>query len=297
MARENKLKKGSLGTGFMIGIAVIYLLFGLAMLFVPQFQERYIIYIAGLIFLICGVIMIVKYFLAASYNDLGNYGFSGGVLCILLGICLLVRTQQIAGYLPLFLGVCILLTAVIKLQNAVDLKSLRNRAWLLFLIIALAFLAAAILVILNPDGKVLQHREVLYYILIADGAVSIISPIYLMFAIRAGKRAKQTDRKENGKGTGSVESEKHTAEEAGDKEKAEISEQKEEAKKHSDTASNGKAWKKSEKKHASEKEDDWYYDEEDPVPPVAEEHTDAKEEDTIDHISEEILGFFEDEDK
>ena len=86
MARENKLKKASLGTGFMIGIAVIYLLFGLAMLFVPQFQERYIIYIAGLIFLICGVIMIVKYFMAASYNDLGNYGFSGGVLCILLGI-------------------------------------------------------------------------------------------------------------------------------------------------------------------------------------------------------------------
>lgn len=215
MARENKLKKASLGTGFMIGIAVIYLLFGLAMLFVPQFQERYIIYIAGLIFLICGVIMIVKYFMAASYNDLGNYGFSGGVLCILLGICLLVRTQQIAGYLPLFLGVCILLTAVIKLQNAVDLKSLRNGAWLLFLIIALAFLAAAILVILNPDGKVLQHREVLYYILIADGTVSIISPIYLMFAIRAGKRAKHSNRRENGKETDSVETEKYITEESG----------------------------------------------------------------------------------
>lgn len=299
MARENKLKKASLGTGFMIGIAVIYLLFGLAMLFVPQFQERYIIYIAGLIFLICGVIMIVKYFMAASYNDMGNYGFSGGVLCILLGICLLVRTQQIAGYLPLFLGVCILLTAVIKLQNAVDLKSLRNGAWLLFLIIALAFLAAAILVILNPDGKVLQHREVLYYILIADGAVSIISPIYLMFAIRAGKRAKHSERKENGKeiGTDSVETEKYTSEESGDKEKAEVSEEKKEAKKHTDATSKGKTWKKSAKKHASEKEDDWYYDEEDPAPSVTEKHADEKEKDTINNISEEILGFFEDEDK
>lgn len=48
-------------------------------------------------------------------------------------------------------------------------------------------------------------------------------------------------------------------------------------------------------KHASEKEDDWYYDEEDSVPSVTEKHTDEK--DTIDHISEEILGFFEDEDK
>lgn len=297
MAREHKLKKASLGTGFMIGIAVIYLLFGLAMLFVPQFQERYIIYIAGLLFLICGVIMIVKYFMAASYNDLGNYGFSGGVLCILLGICLLVRTQQIAGYLPLFLGVCILLTAVIKLQNAVDLKSIRNGAWFLFLIIALAFLTAAILVILNPDGKVLQHREVLYYILIADGVVSIISPIYLVFAIRAGKRAKHSNRKENGKEAGSVEIEKHTTEESGDQNNADASELIKETKKHANTTSKGKSWKKSAKKHASEKEDDWYYDEEDPIPSVAEKNTDAKEKDTIDHISEEILGFFKDEDK
>ena len=45
------------------------------------------------------------------------------------------------------------------------------------------------------------------------------------------------------------------------------------------------------------KEDDWYYDEEDPIPSVAEKNTDAKEKDTIDHISEEILGFFKDEDK
>ena len=39
----------------------------------------------------------------------------------------------------------------------------------------------------------------------------------------------------------------------------------------------------------------WYYDEEESVPSVTEKHTDEK--DTIDHISEEILGFFEDEDK
>ena len=79
------------------------------------------------------------------------------------------------------------------------------------------------------------------------------------------------------------------------KEKAEVFEQKKEEKKHTDTVSKGKIWKKSAKKHASEKEDDWYYDEEDSVPSVTEKHTDEK--DTIDHISEEILGFFEDEDK
>ena len=143
----------------------------------------------------------------------------------------------------------------------------------------------------------MQHREVLYYILIADGVVSIISPIYLVFAIRAGKRAKHSNRKENGKEAGFVEIEKHTTEESGDQNNADASELIKETKKHANTTSKGKSWKKSAKKHASEKEDDWYYDEEDPIPSVAEKNTDAKEKDTIDHISEEILGFFKDEDK
>ena len=137
----------------IIGIAIIYILFGLAIEFVPQFKEIYIIYIAGAIFVVFGIIMIVKYFLTGSYRDIGKYGFSAGVLCVLIGVMLLVRTSEIAAYFSLFLGICILLTAVIKLQNAVDLKSIHNAGWFIFLLIALAFLAVAILVILNPGEE------------------------------------------------------------------------------------------------------------------------------------------------
>lgn len=278
----------------MIGIAVVYLLFGLAMLFVPQFQEKYIIYIAGLIFLICGVIMIVKYFMAASYNDLGNYGFSGGVLCILLGICQLVRTQQIAGYLPIFLGVCILLTAVIKLQNAVDLKSLHNGGWPVFLIIALAFLAAAVLVILNPDGKILQHREVLYYILIADGAISIISPIYLIFAIRSGRKVKHVRRKD----VDDVILEDHTSETAENRTEKEKTQKKEDGKEDAKVLSGEKAGKKWRKKNPSEESKEETVDPAEHAEESEQEKqtADSKEE-TIDHISKEILSFFDDEDE
>ena len=144
------------------------------MLFVPPSFRNYI-YIAGLIFPDLWCDHDRKIFYGSKlYNDPGNYGFSGGVLCILLGICLLVRTQQIAGYLPLFLGVCILLTAVIKLQNVMDLKPPGMEPWLLFQSLP-GVSGSNNFSHLNPDGKVLQQRGVLYYILIADGTVSIIS--------------------------------------------------------------------------------------------------------------------------
>ena len=138
--------------------------------------------------MVFGIVMIVKYFLTGSYRDIGKYGFSAGVLCVLIGVLMLVRTNEIAVYFSLFLGICILLTAIIKLQNAVDLKSMHNKGWFVFLLIALVFLAAAILIVLNPGGKVSQYKDVVYYILIADGVISIISPIYLIFAIRTSRK-------------------------------------------------------------------------------------------------------------
>lgn len=192
MSKEKKAKGIGIGTGMIIGIALVYILVGLAMVFVPQFKETYIIYIAGAIFVIFGIILIVKYFLTGSYRDLGKYGFSAGVLCVLIGACMLVRTQQIAVYFSLFLGICILLTAVIKLQNAVDLKSMHNKGWFVFLLIALAFLTVAVLIVLNPGGKMTQYKEVVYYILITDGVIDIISPVYLVFAIRASRRMELT---------------------------------------------------------------------------------------------------------
>ena len=188
MSKEKKQNGIGIGTGMILGIAIIYILFGLAMIFVPQFKEIYIIYIAGAIFVVFGIVMIVKYFLTGSYRDIGKYGFSAGVLCVLIGILMLVRTNQIAVYFSLFLGICILLTAIIKLQNAVDLKSMHNKGWFVFLLIALVFLVAAILIILNPGGKVSQYKDVVYYILIADGVINIISPIYLIFAIRTSRK-------------------------------------------------------------------------------------------------------------
>lgn len=196
MLKGNGKKSVGIGTGFVIGISVIYILFGLAMLFVPQFKEVYIIYIAGAILVIYGIILIVKYFMTGSYRDIGKYGFSIGVLSILVGVCMFVRSDQISPYFSLFLGACILLTSVIKLQNAVDLKSIGNRAWFVFLIIAIVFLAASIAIVLDPMGKVSAHAEYIYYILTADGAVNIISTAFLAIAIRtSGKKASREPKK------------------------------------------------------------------------------------------------------
>lgn len=185
MSHKSESKGIGTGTGLVIGIAVIYILLGLAMLLIPNFHTTYIIYAAGVILLVYGIILIVKYFLSGSYNDLGKYGFSGGVLSVLIGICMLIRASEVAAYFPLFLGICILLTAIIKLQTAVDLKSLGSQSWLVFLIIALIFLAAALIIVLDPLQKNATETAYIYYILVADGIVNLFCTLYLAIAIKS----------------------------------------------------------------------------------------------------------------
>lgn len=182
--RSSKEKKSGIGSGSVIAISIIYILLGLAMLFVPKIKEVYIVYVICAALIVVGIMLIVRYFMNSSFKDIQEFGFSGGVLAIVAGFCVMVRSASVAQAFGLFLGICILLTAILKLQNAVDLNSMENRSWLIFLIIALAFMVAAVWIILDPFNWNQKSFDYIYYILVADGAVGLFSTIYMTFAIR-----------------------------------------------------------------------------------------------------------------
>lgn len=181
--KENAKKQG-IGTGVIAGISVVYLILGLAMLFVPAIQEVYIVYMLCAVLIAFGILTIVRYFTGGHFLDTGEYSFSGGVLAVIAGFCILIRSAQVAESFGLFLGICVLLTAVVKLQNAVDLNAMKNRSWLVFLILALVFLVLSVLVILDLFSWREKQMDVIYVILAADGAVGLFSMIYMMIASR-----------------------------------------------------------------------------------------------------------------
>ena len=181
--KENEKKQG-IGTGVIAGISVVYLILGLAMLFVPAIREVYIVYMLCAVLIAFGILTIVRYFTGGHFLDTGQYSFSGGVLAVIAGFCILVRSAQVAESFGLFLGICVLLTAVVKLQNAVDLNAMKNRSWPVFLILALVFLVLSVLVILDLFSWREKQMDVIYVILAADGAVGLFSMIYMMIASR-----------------------------------------------------------------------------------------------------------------
>ena len=186
-------------TGYVIAAECIFLLIGAVLLFVPQIEIIHICYGLSGVLVFVGIIQIVHYFLAESYRNMNEYGFAIGVLGVILGMCALVRVQAIANSFLLVLGIFLLLTAIIKLQYAMDLKSMKDPVWVVAIILTALLIAGAVCVIINPFTDPELHKLVTYYLLLVDGVVGIISNIYLFIRVKlyARKERKLKEQGEN----------------------------------------------------------------------------------------------------
>lgn len=185
------VKDRGLGLGGVFAVSVIFIALGLLLLFVPQIKPVYIAYVLSIAFVVVGIIWIVQYFLTESYRNINRYGFSAGTLFVILGICAMLKAEVISGYFLLCMGILILVMGVVKLQNALDLKALKDSTWKAVLGLALAVIICAVIVIMNPFRKTEDLARFTYIIMVADGIFSIISMLCL--AIRLKKYEKNKD--------------------------------------------------------------------------------------------------------
>lgn len=175
---------GGSGTVLVYAIAVLYVVLGLAFLWIEQLQAMHLCYLFAICLILIGVIKIAEYFIRESYQNSAQYGFSMGVIAIILGICVIVRVQQFVSVFHIFLGIGILLTAVIKLQHALDLRALKDGGYLWVLVVAVVMILAASVVLFDPFPDEETKNQVTYIIMVADGLLTVVSTTYLLVRIR-----------------------------------------------------------------------------------------------------------------
>lgn len=178
-------KKNVFNTVVVALIAAVFMLVSVLILFVPQIEIKDICYFCCGAVLVLGIYMIVRYFLTEGYRRLSEYGFSEGVLFVLLGSCGLVSADAIASSFLTVLGLALLLSGVIKLQYALDLKFMEDKAWLGFFIVTIVFLVCSVVSVLKPFSNKTFYEKYTCYVLLIDGIVTIVNICYLRFRIKA----------------------------------------------------------------------------------------------------------------
>ena len=169
----------------IIFTSIIMILLGLVLIMCQQVKMIYFCYGAGGCLLLWGIWLISRYFLRREFRQTTNYGFSFGVLLVILGAVSLIRSKEIAASIPNYMGLMVLAMGVVMLQNTVQLKNLEGKTWVLSLIFSMSACFASVMILLDLWKVMSRWPVALYATLIATGACSLLSLIFV--AIRTSK--------------------------------------------------------------------------------------------------------------
>lgn len=190
---KQKVKRSSSGSVWMILFSIIFAVLGVLLIMIPQITTLTLCYFFCAALAAFGIFLIVRYFLTESFRSLNQYGFSTGVLFVIISMCALVKADVVSGYFLIWLGVFVVISAVLLLQDCLDLIVMKDKSWPLWLIIAAAFAVCGILILLNPFTKESDYHLFTYYVMTADGAFCLIATIYLYFRIRAYEKREEKE--------------------------------------------------------------------------------------------------------
>lgn len=158
-----------------IATAILYLVCGIIMLFFPATIINVGCYLVGIMFLFIGVSGVVMYIKTELKTSFTNVTLIMSIIFGAFGVYIFINPASFAKFIPLVIGVFLLVDAISKLSVAFDLKNYDYSNWWSMLIVAFIILACGILLVFNPFEALEMSVRVMGIILIVDSLSNIFT--------------------------------------------------------------------------------------------------------------------------
>ena len=163
--------------GSSIVAGLVELLIGILLFVDPVGFTSGILMAVGVILFLGGVICLIHYFNTEPLQAALEQNFSRGLVMILLGGFLALRTQQAIAFFPLLThlyGIAILVIGVVKLQQGIDLLRIKARYWFLAGGNALLAIVFAAIILSNPFASTIVLWRVAAISLIVEAVLDVM---------------------------------------------------------------------------------------------------------------------------
>ncbi len=177
---KEELKKFDL---FLIAVSILFIGLGICLVAMPNGTLLTLIYIISTIILIYGMIVIADYF----FYGYETFGFMKGVCSFVIGLLGIVFAPKIisSSVLALLVGAIMLVSGLLKAQNAMDCRRFGVKYWWSYLIYAIILVTLSIVMLANPFEAQSGLLIFMGIAFIVDGVCNLIS----MFVVK-GKMKK-----------------------------------------------------------------------------------------------------------
>lgn len=162
-----------------IAIAVAYVVFGLGLLLKPEASTTLICYAVGSLCIIYAAATLIKYFTDSVQRYYIEPNFILPVILGVFGLVTVIRPAIIISILPFIVGIILVVSGVVKLQDCLSLKKFGYARWQVVLAFALISVAFGVVILLNPFGTGLLFIRMVGLFFVVDGILSISSSILM----------------------------------------------------------------------------------------------------------------------
>lgn len=165
-------------------MAIIYIVLGLVMLLVPVLVSDFLCYIIGALFLVIGLTGMFSYIRSKGSNFFGGMTLIFSILFAGLGIYIICNPSTFASFIPLVVGIMLMIDSINKFQSSFELKKMNYRHWWHVLIIAIIVVCLGFFLVMNPFKSVEIFIRIIGALLIFDG----FSNLFTLYSFTKIKR-------------------------------------------------------------------------------------------------------------
>lgn len=131
-------------------VSSLLILLSLFLIFKPIDSINFIIIALGFIVTANGISHIFTYFTSPIEFRAFSFELVSGILGIVIGIIFISHPEWIHSFLPIIIGVWIIIESIINFQIALDLKRIVASHWSVMLILSIITAILGIIIIVHP---------------------------------------------------------------------------------------------------------------------------------------------------
>lgn len=167
-------------------LSVAYIVLGLVLVIWPDISVKTFCYVFGVGMLIFGGTYLILYFTKERLQGVMQSEMVMGVIGLATGAYILLKMDYVLEIIPFAMGIVALLGAMVKFQDAMDLKKLKAVRWYLMLIWGLVLFVMGVLLVANPfeELKMEVTVKLVGSSLILDGLGNLVGIFWLGHALK-----------------------------------------------------------------------------------------------------------------
>ena len=181
MYLNNRIKAAK--TGYII-ISILLCVLGIVLIAVPDFSVTLLCVLGGGIMMLFGLVKIIGYCSKDLYRLAFQFDLAFGILFVVLGFILIIRTDAMVNLICIVMGICVLADALLKIQISIDSRAFGIKKWWLILAMAILTGVAGFLLIFRPSESIQIIMILFGIVLITEGMLNLITILIAVKIIR-----------------------------------------------------------------------------------------------------------------